>query len=243
MDKQGGQGFKSDIDWNSAGRINSGGGIGGMPQKDGITNKLKLFEYLSYLQTMSVQEKNVKHKLDKELFTVGQTMNGFGIGLNAGAFMSLLSVVYVIINFWFTSYTPRIGRLEDFIIVNSWTVAIIFTTMWIGYYSRYVVGALTKKMVVSLYVGKMAASVGIGFVLLIILSGLEPVIIEYSYLFKHGGFFDFINIDIDKFLSNYHNIYVTVGIQMVFASFGAFIMLQFRHLFISGNKINEYEKY
>lgn len=240
MDKQGGHNYKPDIDWNTAGNLKSSQNAS---RRETIANKFGLLEYLSHLQIMSIQERNIVNKLDKDLFTVGQSINGFNVGLKTGGGMSILSIMYVLCFFIFSVNEPRLGKMQDYIFVNSFTIVIMLGSMWLGFYSKYVVGPITKKMMVSLYSGKMIASIGIGMAILLVLSWVETNISSYANLFDSSGYLGGLNVNLEKFLANYNTMYATVIVQMVFSSFLAFVMLQFRHLFISGDKVKDYENY
>lgn len=240
MDKQGGHSYKPDIDWNTAGNFK---GSQNAPRRETIANKLGLLEYLSHLQIISIQEKNIVNKLDKDIFTVGQSINGFNIGLKTGAGMSVLSIIYILCFFIFSVDEPRFSKMQDYIFVNSLTIVVMLVSMWLGFYSKYVVGPITKKMMISLYSGKMIASIGVGIAILIGLSWMESNISSYASLFDSSGYLGGLNVNLEKFLANYNVMYATVIVQMVFSSFLAFVMLQFRHLFISGDRVKDYENY
>lgn len=231
-----GQGFRPDINWTDTSAFNN---QHNRQKEKGVFNKLSLFEYLSHLQTLSVQEKVVTNKLDKDLFTIGQSLNGFTLGFKTGLFMNILIVLYLACFYGFTSQTPRISVLADTFFINVWVVLVIVLTMWLGSYSRYVSGEVTKKMITVLFMGKMTSSIVSGVLILFGVYTLKSILASGEF----EEYISYLHLDITAILQHYNQAISMLIFQVVVSSFLALVMLKFRNYFTSGDMKDTYEKY
>jgi len=239
-----GSGYGSDVDWNTVGKSGSSGGSNTNQNDSNSTiNQFDFWGFLSYLQILSVQETLASTKPDENIVTIGKVMNGIKLGFGAGVWMSLLMFFYVIAFFYFSSVTPRLSPLIDKIILYIWIVFVTGASMWMGYFSRYVTGAMTKKLTTSLFAGKMIASLLAGGVLVFLMLEAKDIMKTQKELFANDGMLAILKLDIDFILKSYPEGLSMLVVQILVSAFLAFVMLQFRHFFISGDMKKHYDEF
>lgn len=238
-------GYSSDVDWNTIGKNGAGnsGANNTESNSNSTVNQLDFFGFLSHLQILSVQESLATNKPSENIVTIGKFMNGIRLGFSAGVWMSLLMFFYAICFIYFTASVPRLDGFIDKIIVNFWIIPIAGASMWMGYFSRYVTGAMTHKLVSSLFIGKMIASLLAGGLVVYLMSEFKELLKTQRDLFIGDGYLSILKLDIDFILKSYPQLYSMLVIQIIVASFLAFVMLQFRHFFISGDMKEQYKEY
>lgn len=196
-----------------------------------------IISYISSIQEISVQEKNLDNMLDKNLFTLQRSLQGFFCGIKVGfikLFLLLLMYVcqiMVCLEIYRNSFLNT--SLLKMIIIYFPIVLVISFIFYISQIGKYAVGNFTNKAIKIFYLGDFFINIVFGVFILYCYDN----ILQYSKIIfiNDETLLMILKLSLKMYFLNFLIIFIAIFFPILF-----YIL---RKIFFTENKINEYDRY
>lgn len=230
-------------------------------EKKSESSSLKILDAISYLEEMSVIERNTDQKLEKILFTKSKVRDFVIVGSKLGFYLSLILMANVIIHialYTFSAFSSYEFSMQEKIFFQyiAITIGLLASYYFASWSAKTIQGPFTEKAVKSFYAGWFASLSALGFTMFIVIMEIGKLMNEKKDNFltlvaeNEKMFASIFNNRTEDFVAVYQKIassmttlsLQTLMISCVLAMF-PIIFFYVKTKVINSNAEKEFEKY